>query len=114
MVADKMVCVHGDRADHARDAESDDAPVVARPTAPPRLPAVHPLAAGGVLALDEHPAPGLEQVLLAREEFIARQEGAPPDPRRREVQETDAPAHAVLSSGFSHCPAGGDPNLPRS
>src|SRR5207247_11230570 len=104
MVADKMVCVHGDRADHARDAESDDAPVVARPTAPPRLPAVHPLAAGGVLALDEHPAPGLEQVLLAREEFIARQEGAPPDPRRRPAQETTAPAHPAHAAARAHRP----------
>src|SRR2546423_1364361 len=77
--------------------------VVGRPAAPPRLPSVHPLAAVGVLPFDEDAAPRLQQVGLGREEFVARLEGAPAQPRGGEVDQRR-----------SHWPTGGEGKRPFS
>src|SRR2546422_4226476 len=100
MVAPEMIGVHRDRPDHSRDAQADDAPVVvwARPAAPPRLPPVHPLAPIGVFALEEHSAPGLEQVLLGREKLVAREERPPADARGRQIDATDRKSTRLNSS----------------
>src|SRR6266566_930425 len=98
MVATEMVGVHGDCADHTRNAESDDAPVIACPTPAPRLPPVHPMPAVGVLAFDERAAPRFEQIFLGREELVARDERPAADPRGGEVDQTlTHQVHAVIA-----------------
>src|SRR5207245_6162290 len=98
MVATEMVRVHGDRADHTRNAESDDAPVVACPTPAPRLPPVHPMPAVGVLAFDERAAPRFEQIFLGREELVARDERPAAHARGGEVDQTLAhQVHTVIT-----------------
>src|SRR3972149_12025421 len=88
MVTPEVIGIHGDGADRPGNAKPDDAPIVIpRPAAAPGLPTVHPLAPIGVLALDEHPAPGLEQVLLGREKLVAREERPAADARRGEVDQ---------------------------
>src|SRR3989454_6693375 len=85
MVAAEMIGVHGEGANHARDTEPDDAPVVSRPTAAAGFPTVHPLAALRVPAFNEHAAPRLEQVALGGEELVAREERAAAQASGREI-----------------------------
>jgi hypothetical protein len=79
--------VHVHAADPPAHPELDDAPVVARRAAPPRLPPVHPLAARCVLAGDENSRRGLDEIVLRCEEIVARRDGTPADAGRREVGE---------------------------
>ena len=90
MISPEVGGIDGDHANRARDAEPDDAPVVAalRPAPAPSLPPVHPFPAIGVLALDEHGSPGGEQVVPGREEFVRRDERLPADARGGEIDET--------------------------
>ena len=71
----------------ARRAELDHAPVVAGDALAAALPAVHPLAALGELAVDEDAAARLEQVLALGEEVVAGAQdagrrGSPPRDRQ--------------------------------
>jgi hypothetical protein len=59
--------------------ELDHAPVVAGHPLAAALPAVHPLAALGVLVLDEHAPPRLEQVFLLGEKVVAGRQRPPAD-----------------------------------
>ena len=70
-VADEEVRVDVEADDRARRAQLQHAPVVAGAALAAALPAVHPLAAVGELALDEDAAPGLDQVVGAGEEVVA-------------------------------------------
>ena len=81
--------VDDDAADHARHAEPDDAPVVrvGPVAAPARLPAVHPLAAIGVLALAPDRRGGLEQVLLRGEELVVGRDDRAAEALRREIDQ---------------------------
>src|SRR2546430_10070902 len=90
MIAAEVARIHGDRVDRTRDAEPDDAPVMPTLRTPPaaRLPAVHPLATIGVLAIDERRGSRREQVVPGREEFVRRDQCPSADARAREVDET--------------------------
>jgi hypothetical protein len=59
-----------DAARDTRDTESNDAPIVARTAAAAGLPAIHPLAALGVIALAPPRCVGPDQVLLGRKELV--------------------------------------------
>src|SRR6266540_3022287 len=90
MVSAEMGRIHGDRANRARDAELDYAPVVSALRAAPvaRLPPVHPMPSIGVLALDERRWSRGEQVVPGREEFVRRDQRPPTAARRGEIDET--------------------------
>src|SRR5207249_5892783 len=90
MIAAEVARIHGDRADRTGDTEPDDAPVMPTlRTAPAvRLPAVHPLATIGVLAIDERRGSRREQVVPERVEFVRRDQRPSADARAREVDET--------------------------
>jgi hypothetical protein len=67
------------RVDHhaaqdPRHAQPQDAPVVPGPALAPRLPAIHQLAALGVLVRQEHGLLRAHQVLLGCEELIVREQ----------------------------------------
>src|SRR5689334_10630755 len=87
MVPQKVICVDVDGLDNATQSQGDDAPVMSRSSAPPRLPSVHPFAAIGVLIRDENSATGLEQIFLLREEFIVREQGLSANALGREVNQ---------------------------
>jgi hypothetical protein len=77
--------VDDDAAQHAGQTELDDARVVARRAAPAALPAVHPLAAVGVLVLAPDRGLGLEQVLLLGEEVVVGPQHGAAEARGGEV-----------------------------
>src|SRR5712691_9250636 len=101
MVPPEMIRVHRDGTDQAGDAQTNDAPVVPRLAPPPRLPAVHPLAALGVLALDAYAAPRLEQVLLRREELVVGGDRPAAEPLGGEIHEARAPGHTRATASFT-------------
>src|SRR5207302_10636800 len=75
IVAFEMRRLDVDAADESGGAAAADAPVVglgARLAQPPRLPAVHPLAAVGVLCLDPDRCAVFDQVVLRCEEVVVR------------------------------------------
>lgn len=55
----------------ARPRQSHNTPVVARPALSPRLPAIHPLAVGVVLAGNELRRLGIQHALAVGEEVVA-------------------------------------------
>ncbi len=87
--------------DHAahdpRGAQAQDAPVVARFAPAPGLPAVHPLAAIGVLALAPHRGRLLDQVLLGREEVVVGGEDGAAQSFGGEVRKRQEVGHRVSS-----------------
>ena len=87
MVPEEVAGVDVHARDFAGDAELDDAPVVAGRAPPPRLPAVHPFSAVGVLVGQEDPAAGLEEVLLGRKELVVGEHGLAAEPLRGEVDQ---------------------------
>ena len=62
-----------------------------------RLPAVHPLAAIGVLAGNEDGRVGLDEVFLLREEIVVRREHRAAELFRREVDELSEIHYGVLT-----------------
>jgi hypothetical protein len=84
-----VVGVDVDGLDHAADTEAHEAPVVSGAALSSALPTVHPFAAVGVLVRQEHAATGLEHVLHAGEEVVARGEGASPHLLRGEIDQAD-------------------------
>ena len=72
IVAAEIGGVHDHAPERPRQAEPDDAPVVAGLAAAAGLPAVHPLADVSVFPLLPDGLSGLEEVLLGREEFVIR------------------------------------------
>jgi hypothetical protein len=84
-VADEVMGVDVHAVDAAARAQTDHAPIVARGAASPGLPAVHPLAARGVLVGDERGAARLQQVLLGGEELVVDDQDLPSEAQGREV-----------------------------
>src|SRR5205823_5240071 len=72
VISEEVVRVDVHAANHARHPKLDDAPVEARYSLSPRLPAVHPLSVLGELVGNEDAAAGLEQILLPGEKLVAR------------------------------------------
>ena len=70
-----------------RRAETDDGEVVAGHALAAALPAIHPLAAVGVLVLFPDRLRGLEQVLLLGEEVVVRVEHAAAEAFGGEIEE---------------------------
>ena len=87
LVADEVVRVDVEADDRAGRAELQHAPVVAGAALAAALPAVHPLAAVGELALDEDAAPGLDQVVGAGEEVVAGAERLAAEAERGEIDQ---------------------------
>src|SRR5262249_11125043 len=74
--------------DDATRAETNHAPIVRPIVAPaPRLPAVHPLAAIGVLALDPLGRRWFDQAFLGREELVVRSDHGGAETLRGEIDQ---------------------------
>ena len=110
VVAAEEAGVDDHAADDPRDAEADDAPVVARLAAAARLPAVHLLASIGVAVGVEDRGLRLEEVLLRREELVVRDEHHPAEAPGGEVGQRREVAHAAPLD--SRRPAGSSRNRP--
>ena len=72
--------IHDHAVNDAGKAQFHDAPVVARRSAAPRFPAVHPLADVGVFVRDPDGSRSLQQIFLRRKKFIIGGEHAPAQP----------------------------------
>ena len=53
-ISREEACVHHNAANHSRQTQSDDAPVIAGRSTASSLPAIHPFAAVRILAFDEN------------------------------------------------------------
>src|SRR5258708_22094662 len=87
MISPEVGGIDGDHANRARNAEPDEAPVVAALGATPAagFPPVHPFPTIGVLALDEHGSPGRKQAVPRRIVFVRRGERPPAQSRGVEI-----------------------------
>ena len=87
IVATEEACIDYDAANDAGQAETNDAPIEAGCAAAAALPAIHPLATIGVLALDKYRRTRLEQVLLGREEVVIRHQHRATNALRRQIDQ---------------------------
>ena len=79
VVAGEKAGVHVDAADHGLASRARHAPIVSRRSPPPRLPAVHPLAASRELAGHEHGRLRLDEIRFRREKIVVRRQRASAD-----------------------------------
>src|SRR5215207_8705163 len=87
IVATEEAGIDYDAANDSRQAKTNDAPVEARRATAATFPAVHPLAAIRVLALDEDRCARLEQVLLGRKKVVIGHEHRATQPLRRQIDQ---------------------------
>src|SRR5207237_10070570 len=83
-----------DAADHARHAEPDHAPVVARVPAAPGLPAVHPLAAIGIDVVLPLGGARAQEVLLVGEELVVARDRGATEILAREIGQLEKIGHS--------------------
>ncbi len=112
LVADEEARVDVDRADPAAQAEREHAPVVPRSPPPPRLPAVHPLAAARVLAGDEDGRLRLDEAASRREELVVGVERAPAHARGDEVGKLGVVHRRPVHSEAESSAPRGEPSKP--
>src|SRR5262249_53453843 len=74
IVTTKEAGVGNDSMDPARHTKTNDAPVKARATPPPRFPTIHPFPEVGILAFDKNRWCRLQQILFRCKEFIIGKE----------------------------------------
>ena len=109
VVAGEERRVHHDAGNDSGQAEPDDGPVVPGRAPPPGLPAVVDLALVTEPAGREARRPGLDQVLLLREQLVAGADHAAAGPPGREVGQ---PAEVVPHGPFSSAGHGRLPSAP--
>ncbi len=71
-ISEEVTGIDIDGADHTRESQADDAPVVTGRALAARLPTVHPFSAVGVFVWNEDRFGGFEQVFFWREEVVTR------------------------------------------
>src|ERR1700732_103828 len=94
VISREEACIHHDAAKNSREAEPNDAPVIAGSAAAARLPSVHPFPASGVFIIDKNRRRWLQQTFLGREKFVVRLKYAATEALRSEVRQFGEIAHA--------------------
>ena len=102
LIADEVARVHVRHVEPAAQTELQHAPVVAGRSTPPRLPAIHPLAAIRVLAGDEDGRLWLDETASRSEELVASRRAR----ARRRAPKRGRAAQACPSVTESSAPAG--------
>jgi hypothetical protein len=99
VVPQEVVGVDVRAADDPANAQLDETEVMSGSALAPALPAVHPLAAIGVLVRNEHPATGLEQILFGCEELVTGRQRQATDTLAGQIDHFGKIAHVpVLAS----------------
>jgi hypothetical protein len=103
VIPEEVIRIDVDLPDDAAQSQLNNAPVMSGRAAAARLPAVHPLAAVGVLVGNKDPATGLQEVFLLGEELVVREKREAADAGCSEIDETGggrnrwiSPAHATV------------------
>src|ERR1700741_648089 len=112
IVAGKESSVHDDAANDSRQAEPDDAPIVAGGAAAARFPTVHPFSTRGVFSFDENGIGFLEKVFFGSKKVVVGFEHTPAEAFGGEIGELREVFHRLPRRRT--CPAGMAQKFPRS